>query len=79
MAEPLIDEIRQLVADTFGIDVDSVTEETGPETVEAWESMSHLNLMLALESRFGISIEPDEIPTLVSVHAIAGKVEAART
>lgn len=78
MDDTLVDEIKQLVADTFGIDAGSVTEETGPDTVEAWESMSHLNLMLSLESRFGISIEPDEIPTLVSVRAIAEKVHAAR-
>ena len=57
--------------------VGSVTAETSPETVEAWESMSHLNLMLSLESQFGISIEPEEIPTLVSVQAIADKVETS--
>lgn len=74
MADQTLEDIRQLVADTFGIDVDSVTTETSPETVEAWESMSHLNLMLSLESRFGISIDPEEIPTLVSVQAIADKV-----
>lgn len=77
MADTTIDQIRQLVADTFGIDVSSVTAETSPETVEAWESMSHLSLMLSLESQFGISIEPDEMPTLVSVQAIADKVEAS--
>ena len=79
MADTLIDEIRQLLADTFGIDVASVTTETTPDTVEAWESMSHLNLMLSLESQFGISIDPEEIPTLVSVQAIADKVESARS
>ena len=78
MADTLIDEIRQLLADTFGIDVSGVTADTSPETVEAWESMSHLNLMLALESRFGISIDPEDIASLVSVQAIVDKVESAR-
>jgi len=78
MADTLIDEIRQLLADTFGIDVSVVTADTSPETVEAWESMSHLNLMLALESRFGISIDPEDIASLVSVQAIVDKVESAR-
>ena len=77
MAENTLDEIRQLVTDTFGLEVAAVGAETSPETVEAWESMSHLNLMLALESRFGISIDPSEIPTLVSVQAIADKVASA--
>lgn len=77
MAENTLDEIRQLVADTFGLEVAAVSAETSPETVEAWESMSHLNLMLALESHFGISIDPSEIPTLVSVQAIADKVASA--
>ena len=33
--------------------------------------------MLSLESRFGISIDPEEIPTLDSVQAIADKVVVA--
>lgn len=78
MSDQRLDEIRQLVADTFGLELASVTEETGPENVESWDSMSHLNLMLGLESQFGISIDPEEIPTLVTVRAITDKVAAGQ-
>ena len=78
MSDQNLEAIRQLVADTFGLDLASVTEATGPETVENWDSMSHLNLMLGLESQFGVTVEPDEIPTLVTVRAITDKVTAGQ-
>ncbi|MBC22961.1 MAG: acyl carrier protein [Phycisphaerae bacterium] len=76
MAEQTVDTVRQVVADTFGIDLDDVTMETSPETVEAWESMSHLNLVMSLESRFGVSFDPDDIPELVTVDAIVAKIDS---
>lgn len=38
--------------------------ELAVETLQAWDSLTHIKLVMELEMAFGITIGPDEIPTL---------------
>jgi acyl carrier protein len=53
------------------LDLDAISESDSAETVKSWDSVRHLNLILAIEERFGLTFEIDEIPEMVSVRAIA--------
>lgn len=39
--------------------------------VESWDSFAHINLMLAIESEFGVEFDSDEIGTLLSIGDIS--------
>ena len=69
-----MDTVCDVVADVFAISRDEV----GPTTVQAdipeWDSLGHLNLVLALEEAFSVSFSVDEMPDLVSVEAIVEKI-----
>ena len=41
-----------------------------------WDSVEHLNLILALEMQFGIEFEPEEIEQMKSIGQIALLVES---
>ena len=47
------------MATVLQVDVESIGPDTDMDTVESWDSLKHLTLVLALESEFGVSI-PDE-------------------
>ncbi len=47
---------------------------SSPDTIAAWDSMQHLNLVLGLEQHFGIAFEPEEIEQMLSVELIADLV-----
>jgi acyl carrier protein len=47
------------MATVFGIQADAIGDDTSMDTVESWDSIKHMNLVLALEEEFGVSI-PDE-------------------
>jgi acyl carrier protein len=64
------DTIRRVIADVFAVDASSVTLDASPQTIEAWDSMGHLNLVLALEQEFGAQFSPEEIAAMTSVRAI---------
>jgi acyl carrier protein len=51
--------LKELMATVLQVDVESVGPDTDMDTVESWDSLKHLTLVLALESEFGVSI-PDE-------------------
>ena len=44
MSTQLRTEVRQAVADVFGLDTASVSDASSPENVPAWDSIGHLNL-----------------------------------
>jgi acyl carrier protein len=65
------DRLQRVVAHVFGLDPEAVSPMTSIDTVEGWDSLRHLNLVIALESEFGVSFTPEEIPELLSVEIIA--------
>lgn len=66
----LIDDVKQLVANVTGTAADELFEESSIETVEAWDSMAHVNIILSLEQNYGLSIGPDEAADLTGIAAI---------
>ena len=48
----------------------SITLESSPDTVDGWDSLQHLNLILALEEEFGISLTEDQMVEMLSVGLI---------
>jgi acyl carrier protein len=53
------------------LEVDSISDDDTAQTVPSWDSVRHLNLVLALEEHFGLTFEADEIAELISVRAIS--------
>lgn len=52
--------LKSVIADIFKIEVTTVNEETSVDTVDRWDSLSHLNLILALESEFNVSFTEEQ-------------------
>ena len=57
--------LRQVFADVFDVEPGSLVDDASPQSIEAWDSVGHLNLVLALEGEFGVQFEAEEIPELV--------------
>lgn len=51
--------LKEVMATVLGIPADSIGEDTSMDTVESWDSIKHMNLVLAIEEELGITI-PDE-------------------
>lgn len=68
---PLLPQIRQIAADIFELTLDDLTASSSPETVAGWDSLQHLNLILALEGAFGVELTPEEMERMTSLEAVA--------
>jgi acyl carrier protein len=69
------EQVRNIASDIFGIPVDRITAESSPETIENWDSMQHLNLVLAIEEKFGVQLDPEDIEQMKNIGAVAALVE----
>ena len=54
-------QMDQTIAQVLGIDSDLLSEESSPETIASWDSLTHLNLVLALENEFRVSLSADDV------------------
>lgn len=48
----------------FGVPLEQIGQDSNTESVESWDSLGHLNLMIALENEFGIEFTPEEFADL---------------
>jgi acyl carrier protein len=56
-------------------EIEQIDEKASQQNIEKWDSLGHLNLVVALEEEFDISFEPEEIAEMTSVQKIISKIE----
>ena len=59
-----------VVARLFGLPRSEVNDSTSNETVDKWDSLNHVTLILELESVYGVSLSAEEALAMVQVGAI---------
>ena len=64
------DRICRVVAETLGVPIERVNEDSGVSTIENWDSLAHLNMIMAIEKEFEISLTPEEAMQILSVRLI---------
>lgn len=69
------EELCGIAADIFQVGPDRIDRKSSPDTIESWDSLQHLNLILALEQRSGLEFEPEEIERMTSIDAIFSILE----
>jgi len=55
------DRIKKVMSDVFNIDVSLINNESSPDNIENWDSLKHMNLIVALEEEFEIEFDDEEI------------------
>jgi acyl carrier protein len=60
------DKLKQVMAAVLRVRAADIGDETSPDSVEAWSSLAHLDLILAIEEEFGVTIPDEEVGDLTS-------------
>jgi acyl carrier protein len=59
--------LEEIIANIFELDPSQIKKEMTPIDIEAWDSLSQLNLISAIEREFQIKLEIDEIFTVMKI------------
>ncbi len=65
--EELLEAVAEILRDIFDDEELPVTEETSSEDVEDWESLEQINILVAIQDRFGIQFSLDDVKGLENV------------
>ncbi len=68
--------IGNILADILDLDPATINDDTAMENVASWDSLNHINVVLALEERFGVSFDVGEIESMISFYDMVQTVES---
>jgi len=66
---------RAVLARVLKVDPSAITDNASQMDLADWDSVHHMNVVLALENDFGIEFDDTELPELTSLPVIVAAVE----
>ena len=60
MKQTVDNRINRIVSEVFGVRTDRIDNDSSPDSIPSWDSMSHIHLILALESEFSVDLSPED-------------------
>ena len=67
------DKVLDIMKEVFGMeDIDRTCSQ---KNCEKWDSLAHLNLIVELESEFGVTFEPEDIGEMTSFEGVISHLE----
>ena len=79
MTSPLLDRVRNIAADVLQLPPSQISEQSSSQNITTWDSVHHLNLVLALEQEFNLQFEPEEIDQMNSIQQILAVLGGKRS
>lgn len=70
MEDALKDRLKALLAEALRVPLEDIKDDLSFGDLPQWDSMGHMDVMIALEERFGVEINADTIGALTSLPAI---------
>jgi acyl carrier protein len=74
MTDEIEERVRGVLVDVFGLDPAEVGPDTSMDTVEAWDSLQQLSVVLALEEELEVGFTDEETMEMVSFPLIVATV-----
>lgn len=74
----IVDRLQEVFQAVFGEEGRITSDDDGPGSIPGWDSVNHVNLILAIEAEFGVQFDAGEIPDLVTVGQIKARLAEPR-
>ena len=78
MTTSVADTVLTIASDVLGVPANQVTLDASPQSVANWDSVQHLNLVLAVEQAFDLTFEPEELDRMKSLRDVVALVHEKR-
>lgn len=64
------EKVIQVLVNILQVSPEEISTKTTSDDVEKWDSMNHINMILALEQEFGIRYDEEQVVSMLSVGEI---------
>lgn len=58
--------IKTVISAVFNYPIEKIHKDSSPDSIDNWDSLGHMRLVVGLEEEFNIVIEDDEITEMLN-------------
>ena len=62
--------LKELLSKIFEVPLDDISDNATPGTIETWDSLRHMSLVVALEQAFNVELSDDQVVEILSYKLI---------
>ena len=62
--------LKKVISNVLGVSIDAINDSSSPDSIDKWDSLSHLNLVMAIEAEFDVKLTPEDAMDMLSVKLI---------
>jgi acyl carrier protein len=70
MSEEITQQIFTIVSQVMNVPLEVINLDSSPDTIDTWDSLKQMNLILALEDEFGVQFNDQQILEMQNVNLI---------
>ncbi len=67
----IYEKLNEIFQDVFDDDSLTINADTTPNDIEGWDSLANINIIVSIESEFGVKFKMEEISSMKSIGDIA--------
>ncbi len=64
------EQLKHILSDMFSVPADNIAGTFSMQDTDAWDSLKHMELIISLESEFGVQFTADEITEMLNFEKI---------
>ena len=71
----MIEELIELISEIVDVPIHEINENTGPKSTPEWDSLAHLCIVSAVEEKYKIKIEMNDIILIGNIKDLANLIQ----
>lgn len=71
------DRVFKVISQVMDVPPESVNEDSSPDTIANWDSLHHMNLVLALEEEFNVQFTDEQAVSMLNAKLVILTLEEA--
>ena len=62
--------LKEVISNVLGVSLQEINDDSSPDSLDKWDSLSHIKLVMAIESEFEVELSPEDSMDMLSVKLI---------
>ena len=71
------DRVKEVIANVLNISAEMITDNSSPDTLDGWDSLKQMNIIIALEEEFDIRFTDVQVADMLNFKLIKMMVQEA--
>ena len=59
--------LKEVLSNVLGVSIEEINDDSSPDSLDQWDSLSHIKLVMAIESEFEVELSPEDSMDMLSV------------